>query len=147
MHVLVCAVLLNVHCIILSHVQGYKHKKAFIIAQSPMENTVKDFWKMIVERECTVVVMLCGFEEDGEVNTSNIIIPLLVSLCYIVSFYTHTELFMHYALHSQSVCHQYWSSTGSVNYDDLCVELVSEEQLGGYVERTLSVTIGKVCNA
>ena len=50
-----------------------------------------------------------------------------------------------YALYSQSVCHQYWSSTGSVNYGDLCVELVSEEQLGGYVERTLSVTIGKVC--
>ena len=34
-----------------------------------------------------------------------------------------------------------------MNYADLCVELVSEEQLGGYVERTLSVTIGKVCNA
>ena len=79
-------------CIILSHVQGYKHKKAFIIAQSPMESTVKDFWKMIVERECTAVVMLCGFEEDGEVNTSNI--PLLILLCYIVSF-THTELFIH----------------------------------------------------
>ena len=68
--VLVHAVLLHVHCIILSHVQGYKHKKAFIIAQSPMENTVKDFWKMIVERECTAVVMLCGFEEDGQVSMS-----------------------------------------------------------------------------
>ena len=77
----------------LSHVQGYKHKKAFIVAQSPMENTIKDFWKMIVERECTAVVILCGFEEDGEVNTSNM--PLLILFCYTVSFYTHTELFIH----------------------------------------------------
>ena len=48
-------------------------------------------------------------------------------------------------VYSQSVCHQYWSSTGSVNYGDVRVELVSEEQLGGYVERTLLVTVDKVC--
>ena len=45
--------------------QGYKQKKGFIIAQSPMENTVRDFVKMIYERECGVVVMLCGCEEGG----------------------------------------------------------------------------------
>ena len=37
------------------------------MAQSPMESTIRDFWKMIVERECRVVVMLCGLEEDGNV--------------------------------------------------------------------------------
>ena len=47
--------------------QGYKQKKGFIIAQNPMENTVRDFVKMIYERECGVVVMLCGCEE-GEVE-------------------------------------------------------------------------------
>ena len=30
-----------------------------------MENTVRDFVKMIYERECGVVVMLCGCEEGG----------------------------------------------------------------------------------
>ena len=45
--------------------QGYKQKKAFIIAQSPMESTVTDFVKMLYERECGVVVMLCGCEEGG----------------------------------------------------------------------------------
>ena len=45
--------------------QGYKQKKGFIIAQNPMENTVRDFVKMIYERECGVVVMLCGCEEGG----------------------------------------------------------------------------------
>ena len=73
-----------------------------------------------------------------------------VYLSYSVTLwvFTHTELSIrNIRWLTQSVCHQYWSSTGSVSYADLCVELVSEEQLGGYVERTLSVTIGKVCNA
>ena len=30
-----------------------------------MKNTVRDFVKMIYERECGVVVMLCGCEEGG----------------------------------------------------------------------------------
>ena len=30
-----------------------------------MENTVRDFVKMVFERECGVVVMLCGCEEGG----------------------------------------------------------------------------------
>ena len=50
-------------CVI--NVQGYKQRKGFIIAQSPMVTTVKDFVKMLYERECGVVVMLCGCEEGG----------------------------------------------------------------------------------
>ena len=45
--------------------QGYKQRKGFIIAQSPMVTTVKDFIKMLYERECGVVMMLCGCEEGG----------------------------------------------------------------------------------
>ena len=45
--------------------QRYKQRKGFIIAQSPMATTVKDFVKMLYERECGVVVMLCGCEEGG----------------------------------------------------------------------------------
>ena len=30
-----------------------------------MESTVRDFVKMMYERECGVVVMLCGCEEGG----------------------------------------------------------------------------------
>ena len=40
------------------------------MAQSPMESTTRDFWKMIVERECRAVVMLCGLEEDKNVHLS-----------------------------------------------------------------------------
>ena len=42
--------------------QGYQGKKAFIIAQSPMENTVRDFWKMMVDYKVSTIVMLCGDE-------------------------------------------------------------------------------------
>ena len=45
--------------------QGYTQKKSFIIAQSPMKNTLNDFVKMLYQRECGVVVMLCGCEEGG----------------------------------------------------------------------------------
>ena len=46
-------------------IQGYKQRKGFIIAQSPMMTTAKVFIKMLYERECGVVVMLCGCEEGG----------------------------------------------------------------------------------
>ena len=49
-------------------VKGYKHKKAFVVAQNPMESTTRDFWKMVKERECTVVVMLCSLKENGQVS-------------------------------------------------------------------------------
>ena len=45
--------------------QGYKQRKGFIISQSPMVTTARDFIKMLYERECGVVVMLCGCEEGG----------------------------------------------------------------------------------
>ena len=48
--------------------QGYCEKRAFIIAQSPMENTVRDFWKMVVDYKVPAVVMLCDVEEEGVVS-------------------------------------------------------------------------------
>jgi len=47
--------------------QGYKQYKGFIIAQAPMKDTCRDFWKMVFERECGLIVMLSDLVEDGEV--------------------------------------------------------------------------------
>ena len=49
------------------YAQGYKQQRAFIIAQSPMESTARDFWKMVYDRKCGVIVMLCDLVEGGKV--------------------------------------------------------------------------------
>ncbi len=38
--------------------QGYKQKKAYIIAEGPMESTARNMWKVIHDRKCGAVVML-----------------------------------------------------------------------------------------
>ena len=48
--------------------QGYKQQSAFIIAQSPMQSTVRDFWKMIHDRKCGVIIMLFDLVETGQVG-------------------------------------------------------------------------------
>ena len=50
--------------------QGYKHHKAYIIAQNPLPLTVRNFWKVICDRKCAVVVMLSQLKENGEVQHS-----------------------------------------------------------------------------
>ena len=46
--------------------QGYKHKRAFIVAESPMKSTLRNFWKMIYERNSAVVVMTSSLVEGGQ---------------------------------------------------------------------------------
>ena len=38
------------------------------MAQSPMQNTVRDFWKMVHSLECASIIMLCEFKENDKVN-------------------------------------------------------------------------------
>ncbi|CAI8052760.1 Receptor-type tyrosine-protein phosphatase alpha [Geodia barretti] len=47
-------------------INGYKQQRAFIIAQSPMQSTARDFWKMVYDRKCGVLVMLCDLVESGK---------------------------------------------------------------------------------
>ncbi|XP_076811203.1 receptor-type tyrosine-protein phosphatase alpha-like isoform X2 [Clavelina lepadiformis] len=48
-----------------SYIDGYKHPRKFIAAQGPKENTVADFWRMIWERRCYVIVMITELRELG----------------------------------------------------------------------------------
>ena len=108
--------------------QGYKQKKAFIVAQSPMENTVRDFLKMMVDRKCGVVVMLtteaekvCTFECAG--------------VWFIISTYP-TLL--------QNACYQYWHSSDTMQFKDVSVKVGGQVQHTGYTERIINITL-EVC--
>ena len=53
--------------------QGYKLRNAYIAAQAPLQETVNDFWRMIWEFKSKAIVMLCNFEESGQVSDINLL--------------------------------------------------------------------------
>lgn len=73
----------------LLYIQGYKQKNAFIITQAPLESTMEDFWRMVYETDCAVIIMLSGLEELGEVvyiyqyivNLASVNLPNLCKHC------------------------------------------------------------------
>ena len=49
--------------------QGYKQRRAYIAAQGPLNDTINDFWRMIMEKKCNIIVMLSGTTENDQVST------------------------------------------------------------------------------
>ena len=41
-----------------SYIPGMDSEEDYIITQSPLPETVKDFWKMVVEQEISTIVMV-----------------------------------------------------------------------------------------
>ena len=79
-----------------------------------MQSTARDFWKMIHDRKCGVVVMLSDLVEAGKVGRS----ALAVVACSDVSLYASLPL--------QEVCYQYWPSSGIVNIGEYRIDLLRE---------------------
>ena len=52
----------------IAYMQGYKQKKAYIIAEGPMASTTRNMWKVVYDRKCGAIVMLSDLVEDGMVN-------------------------------------------------------------------------------
>ena len=50
---------------LVSLLQGYKKRNAYIATQGPLLNTVGDFWRLMWEFKSKVMVMLCSLTEDG----------------------------------------------------------------------------------
>ncbi len=48
------------------HVNGYKDKKVFLIAQTPMAPTIRNLWKVIYDSEVAVIIQLTDMRENGE---------------------------------------------------------------------------------
>ena len=61
-----CLLVVVIICILCF--QGYKQKKAFIIAEGPMKNTCCHFWKMIMDRKTAAIVMLGHLRENKMVS-------------------------------------------------------------------------------
>lgn len=49
-------------------IQSYRRQKAFIATQGPLARTVVDFWRMIRQYKCPVIVMLTELVEKGQVR-------------------------------------------------------------------------------
>ena len=103
--------------------QGYKQQRAFIIAQNPMQSTARDFWKMVYDRKCGVIVMLCKLVEASKVGRLKLYIVLVcgdVIVC----------------LSLQEVCYQYWPRSGTQIYREFTVEILGEEKFEGFSLRS-----------
>lgn len=49
-----------------NYVRGPKGaEKLYIACQAPMDSTVEDFWRMIWEQQCKVIIMLTDLQENG----------------------------------------------------------------------------------
>ena len=51
-----------------SLVQSYQIQGAFIASQAPLENTTEDYWRMIWQYKCPIIVMLTQLTEQGVVS-------------------------------------------------------------------------------
>lgn len=67
-------------------VDGYRNKNAFVMTQSPLPTTVEDFWRLVVDLQCSTIVMLneidssdskscfCYWPIGGTVQYGNILV-------------------------------------------------------------------------
>ena len=120
-------------------VQGYKQRRGFIIAQAPIKSTCRDFWKMVYEKECGVIVMLSDLVENGEVERTEIY-RLHILLFNLVAPITLL----------QEVCYQYWpadDTKGIQKYGEFTVSVLQTTKQNGFIQCIISITNPKVMDS
>ncbi|XP_043265343.1 uncharacterized protein LOC122404971 isoform X2 [Colletes gigas] len=66
-----------------SYVRGPKNAMRYYIAcQAPMESTITDFWRMIWEQQCKVIIMLTDLVENGVEKCTEYIPPSEITDCH-----------------------------------------------------------------
>uniref|UniRef100_A0A8C6UZN2 Protein tyrosine phosphatase receptor type O n=1 Tax=Neogobius melanostomus TaxID=47308 RepID=A0A8C6UZN2_9GOBI len=51
-----------------NYIPGYKHGKEYIATQGPLPETKNDFWKMVLQQKCPIIVMLTQCNERRRVK-------------------------------------------------------------------------------
>ena len=104
-----------------------------------MKSTCRDFWKMVYEKECGVIVMLSDLVENGEVGKTEIY-RLHILLFNLVA--TITLL--------QEVCYQYWpadDTKGIQKYGEFTVSVLQTTKQNGFIQCIISITNPKVMDS
>ncbi|XP_055603016.1 tyrosine-protein phosphatase non-receptor type 9 isoform X2 [Uranotaenia lowii] len=109
-------------------VDGYKQKNAYISTQGPLPKTTYDFWRMVWEQHCLVIVMTTRVMERGRIKCGQYWEPTEASLaeygCYQVRTmtvetnedYTVAELELKNTKTDEVRCVSHWQFTSWPDY-------------------------------
>uniref|UniRef100_A0A8C9XKI7 protein-tyrosine-phosphatase n=1 Tax=Sander lucioperca TaxID=283035 RepID=A0A8C9XKI7_SANLU len=100
-----------------NYIDGYHRPRHYIATQGPMQETVRDFWRMVWQENSASIVMVTNLVEVGRVSSSS---KRLQNVCMCVK------------------CVRYWPDETEV-YGDIKVTLIETEPLAEYVIRTFTV--------
>ncbi|CAL8101211.1 unnamed protein product [Calicophoron daubneyi] len=95
-----------------SYIDGYRKKRAYIITQAPLPNTIDDFWRMIWEHNSPIIVMLSDQVDSVSVQTTQ----------------------------QQQQQELYWPMERSTRYQHLLVEPMVEYNMPHFILREFRLT-------
>ena len=143
--------------------QGYRQRCAFIATQAPLPETVDDFWRMLMEQNSNIVVMLTQLDENDKVRIPRMLRFPDASRVFSVSYFfvsvlSYNSLFsarqvicMYRSWHacsgvvwSQEVCYEYWPTDRSSRHQYYIVDPVAEQEFATFIVREFKVKDARV---
>ncbi|GAB1287157.1 Protein-tyrosine-phosphatase [Apodemus speciosus] len=106
-----------------NYIDGYHRPRHYIATQGPMQETVKDFWRMIWQENSASIVMVTNLVEVGRHPAEHTV---------------GTATLGRAASPGMVKCVRYWPDDTEV-YGDIKVTLIETEPLAEYVIRTFTV--------
>uniref|UniRef100_A0A8C7TYK1 protein-tyrosine-phosphatase n=1 Tax=Oncorhynchus mykiss TaxID=8022 RepID=A0A8C7TYK1_ONCMY len=113
-----------------NYIDGYHRPRHYIATQGPMQETVRDFWRMIWQENSGSIVMVTNLVEVGR-----FVFPFPTPHTINVHNKYITD---HICFSAQVKCVRYWPDETEV-YGDVKVTLIETEPLAEYVIRTFTV--------